>query len=55
LKGKIWRIGLMGHSCSEGNVLLLLHALEKVLAREGVKAGMGAGVAAANAALRSET
>ncbi len=54
LKGKIWRIGLMGHSCTESNVLLVLHALEKVLAREGFKAGAGAGLLAANAALRAE-
>jgi alanine-glyoxylate transaminase / serine-glyoxylate transaminase / serine-pyruvate transaminase len=51
LKGKIWRIGLMGHSSTESNVLLVLHALEKTLAREGFKAEPGAGVAAANKAL----
>jgi alanine-glyoxylate transaminase / serine-glyoxylate transaminase / serine-pyruvate transaminase len=51
LKGKIWRIGLMGHSSTESNVLLLLHALEKTLGREGFKAEPGAGVAAANKAL----
>jgi len=27
LKGKIWRIGLMGHSCTEENVSLVLKAL----------------------------
>jgi alanine-glyoxylate transaminase/serine-glyoxylate transaminase/serine-pyruvate transaminase len=54
LKGKIWRIGLMGHSSTEGNVLLLLHALEKLLAREGFKTEAGSGVGAANAALQSE-
>ena len=52
LKGKIWRIGLMGHSCTESNVLLLLHALEKVLGREGFKMARGAGVEAANEAMR---
>ena len=31
MKGKIWRIGLMGESSTEGNVLLLLYALEKTL------------------------
>ncbi len=31
LKGKIWRIGLMGHSCRTENVLLLLAALEHLL------------------------
>jgi len=54
LKGKIWRIGLMGHTCTEANVLLLLHALEKLLAREGFKVPRGAGVAAANLALKEE-
>jgi len=47
LKGKIWRIGLMGASCTQNNVLLLLGALEKCLAEEGVKVPPGAGVAAA--------
>ena len=51
LKGKIWRIGLMGYSCSEANVVLLLAALEKILAEEGFKLSAGAGVAAANQAL----
>jgi alanine-glyoxylate transaminase/serine-glyoxylate transaminase/serine-pyruvate transaminase len=31
LKGKIWRIGLMGHSSREENVLLLLAALRRIL------------------------
>jgi cell division protease FtsH len=54
LKGKIWRIGLMGHSCTETNVFLLLHALERVLSREGFKIARGSGVKAANDALRDE-
>jgi alanine-glyoxylate transaminase / serine-glyoxylate transaminase / serine-pyruvate transaminase len=33
LKGKIWRIGLMGHSSRTEHVLLLLHALSQILAR----------------------
>jgi alanine-glyoxylate transaminase/serine-glyoxylate transaminase/serine-pyruvate transaminase len=33
LKGKIWRIGLMGHSSQRGNVALLLSALQEVLSR----------------------
>ena len=47
LKGKIWRIGLMGESSTEGNVLLLLYALEKMLPAEGYKVELGAGVNAA--------
>ena len=31
LKGKIWRIGLMGHSCTKENVDLILFALKKLL------------------------
>lgn len=30
LKGKVWRIGLMGESSTEGNVLTLLNALEEI-------------------------
>ena len=30
LKGKVWRIGLMGESSTEANVLTLLHALEEL-------------------------
>ncbi len=52
LKGKIWRIGLMGYSSTEANVLLLLHALEKLLNREGFKVQAGIGVAAANKILK---
>ena len=52
LKGKIWRIGLMGHSSTEANVLLLLHALEKLLSREGFKVESGAGISAANKVLK---
>jgi alanine-glyoxylate transaminase/serine-glyoxylate transaminase/serine-pyruvate transaminase len=47
LKGKTWRVGLMGESSSEGNVLLLLSALERVLPRFGHRVESGAGVAGA--------
>jgi len=50
MKGKTWRIGLMGETCSARNVLLLLAALEKCLVDQGAKVTPGAGVAAANAA-----
>jgi len=43
-KGKVWRIGLMGHTSRAENVLVLLAALEQCLG------GGGAAVAAANAA-----
>lgn len=36
LKGRAWRIGLMGESCTPAHVLLCLRALRDVLAEEGV-------------------
>jgi alanine-glyoxylate transaminase/serine-glyoxylate transaminase/serine-pyruvate transaminase len=47
LKGKTWRIGLMGESSTAANVLLVLHALEQVLPRCGHTVQLGAAVAAA--------
>jgi alanine-glyoxylate transaminase/serine-glyoxylate transaminase/serine-pyruvate transaminase len=47
LKGKTWRIGLMGESSSVANVLLVLSALERVLPRCGYGVDAGAAVAAA--------
>jgi alanine-glyoxylate transaminase/serine-glyoxylate transaminase/serine-pyruvate transaminase len=48
LKGKIWRIGIMGHTSRHRNVLLVLAVLEKVLADQGFHVpAPGAGVAAA--------
>jgi alanine-glyoxylate transaminase/serine-glyoxylate transaminase/serine-pyruvate transaminase len=48
VKGKIWRIGLMGYSSQKANVLLFLAAFEKVLQDQGFRLPAGAGVAAAN-------
>ncbi len=48
-KGKIWRIGLLGHSSQRENVLVVLAALEAALGRQGYKVGAGAGLAAAEA------
>ena len=42
LAGKVWRVGIMGSSCTERNVLLFLTALETVLQAQGVKCGSGA-------------
>jgi alanine-glyoxylate transaminase/serine-glyoxylate transaminase/serine-pyruvate transaminase len=47
-KGKVWRIGLMGYSSRQANVLLLLAALEQLLAEQGHRFEHGAAVAAAN-------
>ena len=49
MKGKTWRIGLMGEASSARNVLVFLAALEKCLTGQGVAVNPGAGVAAANA------
>ena len=35
LRGRVWRIGLMGESCRQTHVLTLLTALEEILTREG--------------------
>lgn len=45
--GKVWRVGLMGHSCRRRNVFLFLSALETVLKAQGFKARQGALEAAA--------
>jgi alanine-glyoxylate transaminase / serine-glyoxylate transaminase / serine-pyruvate transaminase len=39
---KVWRVGLMGHSCRRKNVVLFLSALETVLTAEGFKTRPGA-------------
>jgi alanine-glyoxylate transaminase/serine-glyoxylate transaminase/serine-pyruvate transaminase len=51
LKGKVWRVGLMGESSTANNVLLFLAALERCLAAQGYAVPAGRGVAAAGAAL----
>lgn len=48
MKGKTWRIGLMGEAAKKSNVLVFLAALEQCLNKQGVKPSPGAGVAAAN-------
>ncbi len=53
LRGKIWRIGLMGHSSTDENVLLVLSALEKLLLDEGYRLERGSGTAAAIESLNS--
>ncbi len=51
LKGRIWRVGLMGHSSRAENVLCFLTALEQVLAGEGWRQAPGAGPEAARRVL----
>ena len=52
MKGRTWRIGLMGETSRESNVLLFLAALERCLSDAGMKIAPGAGVGAANEASR---
>lgn len=47
-KGKAWRIGLMGHTALSRNVLVLLAAMEQLLAEQGHRFEPGASIAAAN-------
>jgi alanine-glyoxylate transaminase / serine-glyoxylate transaminase / serine-pyruvate transaminase len=50
LAGRIWRIGLMGHSSNARNVYMLLGALEGILAGQGHALDHGAALKAAQAA-----
>ncbi len=53
LKGKVWRIGLMGDSAREINVFALLSAMEVILSGLGYELAYGASLAAAQRALAS--
>ena len=50
LAGKIWRFGLMGHSCRPENVMLCLSALGSVLSDMGLAVHVGDAEAAAHGA-----
>jgi alanine-glyoxylate transaminase/serine-glyoxylate transaminase/serine-pyruvate transaminase len=52
LAGKVWRIGLMGHSSRAENILLCLGALETVLHDMGARIHIGAALPAAQATYR---
>jgi alanine-glyoxylate transaminase/serine-glyoxylate transaminase/serine-pyruvate transaminase len=47
LKGKVWRIGLMGINSTKRNVILFLKALERALKKEGYPVKLGEGVSSA--------
>jgi len=47
----MWRIGIMGHSAQQANVILVLSALEQILQRQGFQP-RGSGAAAAEAVYR---
>jgi alanine-glyoxylate transaminase/serine-glyoxylate transaminase/serine-pyruvate transaminase len=51
-KGKAWRIGLMGSSSSESNVMLVLSALDTILRDCGYAFDAGAGIKAAGEAAK---
>ena len=51
MAGKVWRIGLMGASCTAAHVLLCIDALESALLAQGVSLEQGAGRQAAKALL----
>jgi alanine-glyoxylate transaminase/serine-glyoxylate transaminase/serine-pyruvate transaminase len=52
MKGRVWRIGLMGESSRRSSVLAVLSALEEALAAEGRSFPAGASLAAAQATYR---
>jgi alanine-glyoxylate transaminase/serine-glyoxylate transaminase/serine-pyruvate transaminase len=54
LKGKIWRIGLMGESSRRENVMLILNALEEILGSMGFEIARGRALAAADDAYVAE-
>ena len=47
MKGRIWRVGLMGAGSTQNNVLLLLSSLQRVLLQEGYTAKESGASAAA--------
>ncbi|WP_096200877.1 pyridoxal-phosphate-dependent aminotransferase family protein [Bacillus sp. FJAT-45350] len=55
LKGKVWRIGLMGYNAQQNRVSLALAALEDVLQEQGFKFQPGAALAAANQTLKTKS
>ncbi len=50
-RGRAWRIGLMGDSARDRNVLALLSALEQILNENGYEVAFGSSLAAAQRAL----
>ena len=51
LKGKVWRVGLMGYSSSADNVLFFIPAISRALALQGFKTDLAAGLDAVLAEL----
>ena len=55
LAGKVWRIGLMGHSSRAENILLCVGALEAVLGNMGAEIKRGVALPAMQKALGERT
>lgn len=55
LAGKVWRIGLMGHSARAENILLCVSALEAILSEIGAPINRGVALAAVQKSLSSES
>jgi alanine-glyoxylate transaminase/serine-glyoxylate transaminase/serine-pyruvate transaminase len=53
LKGKVWRVGLMGYSSSAENILFFLSAVSQALALQGFKTDISAGLGAAASELKA--
>jgi alanine-glyoxylate transaminase/serine-glyoxylate transaminase/serine-pyruvate transaminase len=53
LKGKIWRVGLMGEGSRRENVMLLLNALEEIIGSIGFEIARGRALTAAEDAYRA--
>lgn len=54
LKGKVWRVGLMGYNATQTNVTQFLAALEDVLREQGFESKPGAGLLTANQSIKRE-
>jgi alanine-glyoxylate transaminase/serine-glyoxylate transaminase/serine-pyruvate transaminase len=54
LKGRVWRVGLMGEGSRRENVMLLLNALEEILSAMNFEIARGSAVAAADKAYAAE-
>jgi alanine-glyoxylate transaminase/serine-glyoxylate transaminase/serine-pyruvate transaminase len=52
LAGKVWRIGMMGHSSRKENIMLCLSALEAVMSDMGADINSGLALSAAQAAMK---
>lgn len=55
LKGRVWRVGIMGYSARRENVVTFLAALESVLGEQGAAIQKGRALAAAAEAYRSNS